>query len=192
MNVLTKHLQTARHLPKMDPNVRLAAALAFARLMFFILSPDAENLDSLPPVLRPSKVQQQIPHSFGVDFVLHPALRDALVLNPQEWLSSLDKFGLRLNDCGSWGDTGGISLTEYGEWGAHEELMDEIWGPGTMRDQKESGDSHPRAILRDKITGERFITPEFEKHAFDISKWSASREILELMPELVDKLKFHD
>ena len=43
------------------------------------LHPDAESYNDIPEWHRPSRLQESVPHPIFIDFLIWPALRDALV-----------------------------------------------------------------------------------------------------------------
>ncbi|KIW35299.1 uncharacterized protein PV07_02002 [Cladophialophora immunda] len=67
------------------PNWSIAQKIAYMliayRLLLYRINPTKENLDRVPPFLRPRPSQERIEHPIVIDFFIWPGLRDRLVFN---------------------------------------------------------------------------------------------------------------
>ncbi|KAK5082366.1 hypothetical protein LTR05_007512 [Lithohypha guttulata] len=172
--------EVARRLPDMLPGTRLAMALCMARVMPYLINPSPQVLATLPGVLRPTDLQLRVVHDISANFIPIPALRNLLMHESADFYTLLGSNDYRVEWQGVWGDVGGAVLTRAGSWEYDLKTISQ-----QTRDSVRVVEGQPaKAVMRDRISGRRYISEQFQRCCWIFNNWSIRRDILQIWPDL--------
>lgn len=86
-------------------SLHLASSIMLGRLVRWMLNPTADTYALVPGIIRPTKLQRMVPHPAPLDISPFGALRDSLITNWTDFISSMWEAGIdiswphTLNEC---------------------------------------------------------------------------------------------
>lgn len=89
--------ELCRTFPDWDIYVRLAHCLMLTYLMRWLLIPTAKRYADVPDILKPLPVQRMVAHHVAIDFIPLPSLREALLKNMRDWMTTLPAAKISVN-----------------------------------------------------------------------------------------------
>lgn len=89
--------ELCRTFPDWDIYVRLAHCLMLTYLMRWLLIPTAKRYADVPDILKPLPVQRMVAHHVAIDFIPLPSLREALLKNMRDWMTTLPAAKMSVN-----------------------------------------------------------------------------------------------
>ena len=66
-------------------------------LMRWLLIPTAKRYADVPDILKPLPVQRMVVHHVAIDFIPLPSLREALLKNMRDWMTTLPAAKMSVN-----------------------------------------------------------------------------------------------